>query len=101
MEVGAALRSPVFLFQSSEHGSRSRSLPPCCANLLQLGQRGHVSYGSVKVLLILAPTCLRWNLKSLRFLFSLISYLLERLVIYDEFGLWFLPWKPLNQKILS
>jgi hypothetical protein len=48
MEVGAALRSPVFLFQSSELGSRSRSLQPRCANSLQLGQRGHVSYGSVK-----------------------------------------------------
>ncbi|KAF3320526.1 hypothetical protein FCM35_KLT15222 [Carex littledalei] len=48
MEVGAALRSPVFLFQSSELGSRSRSLLPRCANSLHLGQSGRVSYGSVK-----------------------------------------------------
>jgi hypothetical protein len=50
MEVGAALRSPVFLFRSSELGPRSRFLPLHCVNSLQLGQRGRASYGSVQVL---------------------------------------------------
>lgn len=57
MEVGAALRSPVFLFRSSELGSRSRFLPPRCANSLHLGLRGRLSYGSVQVLADSSSTC--------------------------------------------